>query len=189
MPVIASETDITDKNGHWGSYILYNLGLCFADNGEYSKAAKYYFMAVVPWHALKYVDRSSYGTKYSVLIILNRSRYLQYWDYYVTGYWCFCYGAAGCTATELVRGTYCSIAHGDPARDCALDPEDWRWHFDAFKAEDQNYELCSAWNNLGVLFHAPCMQVVRWKNGCQKSHALVGCFFRPWNAKLKARAS
>jgi len=47
------------------SYILYNLGLCFADNGEYSKAAKYYFMAV-----------------------------------------------------------------------------------------DQNYELCSAWNNLGVLFHA-----------------------------------
>eukprot|EP00435_Cladocopium_sp_Y103_P009350 s3096_g2.t1 len=50
------------------SYILYNLGLCFAENGEYSKAAKYYLMA------------------------------------------------------------------------------------------DQNYELCSAWNNLGVLFHAQGMK-------------------------------
>ncbi|CAJ1416390.1 unnamed protein product [Effrenium voratum] len=54
------ETDPYDR-----SYILYNLGLCFAENGEYSKAAKYYMMAV-----------------------------------------------------------------------------------------DQNYELCSAWNNLGVIFHA-----------------------------------
>ncbi|CAL1148842.1 unnamed protein product [Cladocopium goreaui] len=54
------------------SYILYNLGLCFAENGEYSKAAKYYLMAV-----------------------------------------------------------------------------------------DQNYELCSAWNNLGVLFHAQGMKAER----------------------------
>eukprot|EP00913_Durusdinium_trenchii_P035510 g33230.t1 len=51
------------------SYILYNLGLCFAENGEYTKAAKYYMMAI-----------------------------------------------------------------------------------------DQNYELCSAWNNLGVIFHVQGMK-------------------------------
>ncbi|CAK9053647.1 Photosystem I assembly protein Ycf3 [Durusdinium trenchii] len=73
------------------SYILYNLGLCFAENGEYTKAAKYYMMAI-----------------------------------------------------------------------------------------DQNYELCSAWNNLGVIFHVQGMKAEQDYRS-ERAEALFAKAAQYWN--------
>ena len=40
------------------------------------------------------------------------------------------------------------------------DYADCLWPVAFFNTKDQNYELCSAWNNLGVLFHVPYLQQI-----------------------------